>query len=97
MSKRCPDCHRLNDDDRIYCAFCGEPLDTKVRMIKSLEKEIAATSKEVEKSAPPRDDDGDDYEYIPPLKNRRQKKSSAGPWIFLLAAAAIILWFVLTR
>ena len=26
MSKRCPDCHRLNDDGRIYCAFCGEPL-----------------------------------------------------------------------
>ena len=36
MSKRCPDCHRLNDDGRIYCAFCGEPLDNNVRMIKNI-------------------------------------------------------------
>lgn len=97
MSKRCPDCHRLNEDERIYCAFCGEPLDANVRMIKSLEKEISTTSKEVEKSAPSRDDDDDTYEYIPPLKNRRREKSSAAPWVLLLAVAAVVVWFVLSH
>ena len=94
MSKRCPDCHRLNDDGRIYCAFCGEPLDNNVRMIKSLEKEISAAPREPAQSAPR--GDGGDYEYIPPVKTR-QKKGSAVPWLILLAAAAIALWFFLSR
>lgn len=95
MSKRCPDCHRLNDDGRIYCAFCGEPLDNNVRMIQSLEKEISAAPKETAQSAPREDGGDDDYEYIPPVKTR-QKKGSAVPWLILLAAA-IALWFFLSR
>lgn len=96
MSKRCPDCHRLNDDGRIYCAFCGEPLDNNVRMIRSLEKEISAAPREPAQSAPRGDGGDDDYEYIPPVKTR-QKKGSAVPWLILLAAAAIALWFFLSR
>lgn len=96
MSKRCPDCHRLNDDERIYCAFCGEPLDNNVRMIQSLEKEISAAPRKAAQSAPREDDN--DGEYIPPLKNRREEKRSPAPWILLLAAAAAIaLWFFLSR
>lgn len=98
MSKRCPDCHRLNDDERIYCAFCGEPLDNNVRMIKSLEKEISTAPKETAQSASRKSDDGDDdYEYIPSLKAQR-KKGSAAPWLILLAVvAAVALWFFLSR
>ena len=95
MSKRCPDCRRLNDDERMYCSFCGEPLDPNVRMIKSLEKEMATPSKAEEQPAPRQDDDNDDY--IPPLKSRRQEKSSAAPWVLLLLAAAAALLFFLIR
>lgn len=97
MSKRCPDCRRLNDDDRMYCSYCGEPLDPNVRMIKSLEKEVSTQSKAPEQSAARRDDDDDDTDYIRPLKAREKKESSAAPLVILLLVIAAVVLFFLIR
>ena len=58
MAKRCPDCGQMNDDSRIFCSACGEPLDAQLRLIQDLEKQKAVPKKE---SAPRREDDDDDY------------------------------------
>ena len=42
MSKRCPGCGQINDDSRIFCSACGEPLDAQLRLIQDLEKQKKA-------------------------------------------------------
>ena len=39
MSKRCPECHRVNEDSRIFCTYCGATLDAHLRLIQDLEKQ----------------------------------------------------------
>ena len=67
MAKRCPDCGQMNDDSRIFCSACGEPLDAQLRLIQDLEKQKAVPKKE---SAPRREDDDDDYV---PTKTQKKK------------------------
>ena len=62
MSKRCPDCGQINDDSRIFCSACGEPLNSELRLIQDLEKKKTATSKSRPESRRKDDDD----KYIPP-------------------------------
>lgn len=67
MSKRCPDCGQINDDSRIFCSACGEPLDAQLRLIQDLEKQKAAPKPE---RAPRKEDDDDDYV---PAKTQKKK------------------------
>ena len=101
MSKRCPDCGFMNDDSRIYCSACGEPLDANLRLIQQLEKAKNAPVKtkeepkpmpEAPRPAPKKSDAGD---VTGPLA--REKKSSPLPWIILgvAAVAAVIAIIVL--
>ena len=96
MSKRCPDCGFINEDSKIYCASCGEPLDANLRLIQSLEKQTAAPVKtqeapkpkpEPEKPAPKRNDDDGDVSG----KLAKDKKSSPLPWIILGVAAVVVV------
>ncbi len=89
MSKRCPDCGQVNEDSRIFCSTCGEPLDAHLRLIQDLEKQKKAPQKE--RAAPRRDDDDE-----VPSSVQREKKSPL-PWIILglVAVAAVALWFFL--
>lgn len=91
MSKRCPDCGQVNDDSRIFCSACGEPLNSDIRLIQGLEKQKTAPQKSA--AGVRRHDEDDDYV---PTRKVEQKKSSPMPWIILgivvLAAAA---WFFL--
>lgn len=96
MSKRCPDCGFINEDSKIYCASCGEPLDANLRLITSLEKQTSAPVKaheepkakpEPEKPAPKRSNDGGDVSG----KLAKDTKSSPMPWIILGVVAVVVV------
>lgn len=90
MSKRCPDCGQVNDDSRIFCSACGEPLNADIRLIQGLEKQKTAPQKST--NAPRRDDDDD---YVP-RKTVQKKQSSPMPWVILgLVVLAAAVWFFL--
>ena len=103
MSKRCPDCGTVNEDSRIYCASCGEPLDAELRLMRDLEnlkkappppKEEAPAAKE--DSAPRRKkQDDDDFTY---KKMAKEKKTNPVPFIILglVVVAAVIAFIVLS-
>ena len=92
MSKRCPECHAVNEDSRVFCSSCGSPLDAELRLIQDLEKQKATLSKP--KPAPTVKHDDDD-DYIPPKTVNEPK--SAMPWILLglLVVAAAVAYFML--
>lgn len=101
MSKRCPDCGFINEDTKIYCGACGEPLDANLRLIRSLEKQTAAAkTQEAPKSKPepakpaPRrsNDDGDVTGKL-----AKEKKSNPLPWIILgvVAVVAVVAIIIL--
>ena len=90
MSKRCPDCGQINEDSRIFCSACGEPLNADIRLIKGLEKQQTSTSK-----AAPVSRRDDDDEYVPP-KAPPKKAASPAPWIVLgLILLVAALWLIL--
>lgn len=60
MSKRCPDCGQINDDSRLFCSACGNPLDAQLRLIQDLEKQKKAPPKATSAPKPKEDDD-----YVP--------------------------------
>lgn len=83
MSKRCPDCHAINEDSRVFCSSCGSPLDAELRLIQDLEKQKAIPSKN--KPAPRVKDDDDDY--IPP-KSVEEKKS---PMLWIVIGLIVVI------
>lgn len=88
MSKRCPDCHRVNDDSRIFCSYCGAALDAQVHLIQNLEKQK-------ERSTEPAPKERGDVNFYASHSAPKKEKSSPAPWIILgLLAAAVILWFI---
>ena len=90
MSKRCPGCGQINDDSRIFCSACGEPLDAQLRLIQDLEKQ-----KELSKTPEPAKQRGDVNFYVSRSAPQKKKKSAA-PWIILgLIVAAAAVWFFL--
>ncbi len=88
MSKRCPECHRVNEDSRIFCTYCGATLDGLLRLIQDLEKQ-----KELSKTPEPAKQRGDVNFYVSRSAPQKKKKSAA-PWIILgLIVAAAAVWF----
>ena len=61
MSKRCPSCGQINDDSRLFCSACGNPLDAQLRLIQDLEKQKKAPSKTADAPKPKANDD----DYVP--------------------------------
>ena len=90
MSKRCPECHRVNEDSRIFCTYCGATLDDHLRLIHDLEKQ-----KELSKAPEPARQHGDVNFYVSRSAPQKKKKSAA-PWIILgLIVVAAAVWFFL--
>ena len=93
MSKRCPDCGFVNEDSRIYCGSCGEPLDAELRLIQNLSNQKkAAPAKEtapVDDEPAPRRKTSDDGDYVY-QKMAKEKKSSPLPWIILGVALVVV-------
>lgn len=103
MSKRCPDCGAVNDDSRLYCGHCGEPLDANLRLLKQLNDETAkprtpANEAPAQPKPAPKPKSTPAYDDEPVGKLAKEKKSAL-PWILLgaavvIAAAVLILLYV---
>lgn len=93
MSKRCPSCGNINEDGRIFCSACGDPLDAELRLIQDLEKR---KHQESGRTKTDRDTDSDE-EYVAPTRKKEEKKQSPIPMIILaiLVVAAVAAWFFL--
>lgn len=90
MSKRCPECHRVNEDTKIFCTYCGATLDAHLRLIQDLEKQKDTESKKQT------DARKEDMSFYVTRSAPEKKKKSAAPWIVLgLIVAAAALWFFL--
>lgn len=95
MSKRCPDCGFVNEDSKIYCGSCGEPLDAHLRLMRDLEaQKKPASAKKAEPTDPapaPRkriNDDDDNFVY---RKMSKEEKSSPLPWILLAVGILVVV------
>ena len=90
MSKRCPECHRTNEDSRIFCSYCGATLDPNLRLIQDLEKQ-----KDQPNETKPTMQRGDVNFHVT-RSAPREEKHSAAPWIILgLIVIAAAAWFFL--
>jgi len=87
MARTCPDCGHKNDDGRLFCSSCGNPLDAELRLIKDLEKNKHRMA-EQPKSYLKQDDDEDDY--VAPVSGQEEEKKSPLPLI-LLGVLAVVL------
>ena len=92
MAKRCPTCGHSNDDSRIFCGSCGDPLDADLRLIQELEKRKHQVTETAERKRYE-----DDEEYVAPIKKEAKKeKKSALPIILVaLVIVAAAAWFFL--
>ena len=78
MSKRCPGCGQINDDSRIFCSACGEPLDAQLRLIQDLEKQ----KKALRRRAPTLAMSMTTTTSLPPHGKRRRASSPGLSWVW---------------
>ena len=105
MARKCPDCGHMNDNELVFCAECGEPLDPQVRLVMELEGKKAPTKygsrtvrhddddDDMPVRTRPRNRDDDDDEYIPMYHEDEKKKFPVG-LLLLLAVAAVAAYFL---
>lgn len=92
MSKRCPDCHRINEDGHFFCVYCGGALDPHAHLIQGLERQREILAQGGGDTPGQR---GDIKFYNTRKQPPKQKKRSPALWILLgLLLAAAILWFL---
>ena len=93
MAKRCPTCGHTNDDSRIFCGACGDPLDADLRLIQDLQKQKHQVE---EKAEHKRYHDEDEDVPVMKQQTKKQEKKSALP-IILVALVIIVAaaWFFL--
>ena len=86
MAKSCPDCGHTNEDGRIFCSACGNPLDAELRLIQDLEKNKHRVAEQPKNYR--MDEDEDDY--VAPVSKQDDEKKSPLPLI-LLGVGAVVL------
>ena len=95
MSIKCPDCGHWNDNDRIFCEECGEPIDPKTRLMMELEGKKAPTKHSGANTVVDRNDDDDEY-IAPSYQEEEKKKFPAGLALILIGVAGLV-YFLLLR
>lgn len=91
MAKRCPTCGHSNDDSRIFCGACGDPLDADLRLIQDLQKR----KHQVEEKAERKRYEDDEETYVAPVKQKKEKKSALPIILVALVIVAAAVWFFL--
>lgn len=94
MSKRCASCGHNNEDGRIFCSACGDPLDVELRLIQELEKRKHDVGDSEWYNHKEEEDDDD---YVAPVRNQsnEEKKSVLPILLVVLVAVAAAAWFFL--
>lgn len=95
MAKRCVKCGHLNENERLFCAMCGDPLEDNLRLINNLEK----MSKNPHKTQQPEKKWEDDDDEIPPIVHK-EETSHVGIWVtvgIVVVLAAVGAWWVFLR
>lgn len=95
MAKRCAKCGHLNENDRLFCAMCGEPLDADLQLIKNLEKMSKQSSQTAQKKYDKQDEDDE-----VPMPISKEEKSHAGIWIavgIVVVLVAVGAWWLFLR
>lgn len=94
MSKKCPSCGHNNDNSRIFCSACGDPLDVELRLIQELEKRKHDAGDSDWHGHEEKDTDDD---YVAPVRSQDKddKKSVLPVLLVVLAVVAAAAWFFL--
>ena len=109
MSKFCPSCGRINEDIHLYCTYCGDPLDSNLRLMTELKTgQILHPKKHPTydwpddddkdvKSKSHRHDDDEDDEDVAHLSGKQQSSVSTVlvMSILILAGLGIAAYFLL--
>ncbi|MFI3252748.1 MAG: hypothetical protein R3Y63_00200 [Eubacteriales bacterium] len=96
MSNKCTDCGFENEEGKLFCGSCGEPLGGDAKLIRDMEKmKEKKEAEEAAKAAAPKDvplqgKDSSDDDYVPVV--RKQKKDTLTPW---LIGMILFLFFIL--
>lgn len=82
MAKRCRSCGQTNEDERIFCSACGEPLDSELKLIMDLDKRSKSPRQTQERPHTPSKNEDDEI-----LPTRRTKEKHTLLYIVIALAA----------
>lgn len=92
----CSDCGFKNEDDRLFCGSCGEPLKGDAKLMRDAEKLKEKKAAEAAKAAAApkttpiqgRSKADDDYEF---KRRQPKKKDYTDVWLIVLAMVAFVV------
>lgn len=99
MALSCPDCGFSNEDSKLFCGACGEPLQGDARVMRDMEKlnekkereaEASAAAAEAAKRAQAEGVNSSDAEFV--HKRLAKKKDNTDAW---LIGFALVLFFII--
>lgn len=97
MAIKCPDCGFSNEDTKLFCGACGEPLGGDARLVRDMErlKEKKAKEAEEAKNAPAHANvplqgvKKPEEEFV--HKSLAKKKDNTDTWLILLGLTAFFI------
>lgn len=101
MAKTCPDCGFSNDDAKLFCGACGEPIAGDAKIVRDMQRLNEKKKREAEakanapKVAPVQRKE--DYDYVAPRLAKQNDNTDA--WLIGLALFAFLVfcfcgWYV---
>lgn len=105
MAKKCPDCGFSNEDSRIFCGSCGEPLGGDEKLVRDMEKMKKQHEEDAKNPKPVQDKPLEgkkpkDEDYVAPVKKQDDTAVNLG-LIFLgviaVALLVVVGWYFLTQ
>lgn len=96
MAQKCPDCGFSNDDAKLFCGACGEPLKGDAKLVRDMERLNQKKAAEAEAKANPpkavplegrKPSTDEDFVHKPRVK----KKDNTVGWLIFLALMAFFI------